>query len=97
MEELLFRFQVREVSEADDEYHSSDVLVLGKIMNQNKDLLQEGLFRVRFNSIGIYPFPADIARQISSRNVQRLLMIELKRYIKPQRKFLKPGTYKPIW
>jgi hypothetical protein len=97
MEELIFRFQVKDVCEAGDEYHSRDVLVFGKIMNQNKDLLQEGLFRVRFNSIGIYPFPADIARQISSRNVQRLLLMELKRYIKPQRKFLKPGTYKPIW
>ncbi|MEG9298021.1 hypothetical protein V6B33_16270 [Mangrovibacillus sp. Mu-81] len=97
MEELLFRFQVKDVSEAGDEYHSRDVLVLAKIMNQNKDLLQEGLFRVRYNSIGIYPFPADIAQQISSRNVQRLLLMELKRYIKPQRKFLKPGTYKPIW
>jgi hypothetical protein len=97
MEDLLFRFQVKEVSETGDEYHSMDVLVWGKIMNPNKDILHEGHFRVRYNSIGIYPFPADIARQITSRNMKRLLLMELKRYIKPQRKFLKPGTYKPIW
>ncbi|MGR3764671.1 hypothetical protein [Rossellomorea sp. NS-SX7] len=97
MDEIDFRFQVREVSEAEDENNSRDVLVFCRILNQNKDLLQEGLFRVRFNSIGIYPFPADIAKQVSSRKVQRLLLMELKRYIKPQRKFLKPGSYKPVW
>ncbi|WP_175991342.1 hypothetical protein [Bacillus sp. Marseille-Q1617] len=97
MDELLFRFQVKEVSDAGDEYNSRDVLVFCRIMDQNKDLLQEGLFRVRFNSVGIYPYPADIAKQVTSRKVQRLLLMELKRYIKPQRKFLKPGSYKPVW
>jgi hypothetical protein len=93
MDELLFRFQVKEVTEPGDDYNSRDVLVLCKILDQKKDLLQEGLFRVRFNSVGIYPYPADIARQVPSRKVQRLLLMELKRYIKPQRKFLKPGSY----
>jgi hypothetical protein len=97
MDELLFRFQVKEVTEAGDDYNSRDVLVLCKILDQKKDLLQEGLFRVRFNSVGIYPYPADIARQVPSKKVQRLLLMELKRYIKPQRKFLKPGSYKPVW
>jgi hypothetical protein len=97
MDELLFRFQVKEVTEAGDDYNSLDVLVLCKILGQKKDLLQEGLFRVRFNSVGIYPYPADIAMQVTSRKVQRLLLMELKRYIKPQRKFLKPGTYKRVW
>ncbi|MEL3974678.1 hypothetical protein AAEO50_20530 [Rossellomorea oryzaecorticis] len=97
MDELLFRFQVKEVNEAGDDYSSRDVLVLCKILDSKKDLLQEGLFRVRFNSVGIYPFPADIARQVTSRKIQRLLLMELKRYIKPQRKFLKPGSYKPVW
>lgn len=97
MDELLFRFQVKKVNEAGDDYNSRDVLVFCKILDQKKDLLQEGLFRVRFNSVGIYPYPADIARQVTSRKVQRLLLMELKRYIKPQRKFLKPGSYKPVW
>jgi hypothetical protein len=97
MEDLQFRFQVKQVSDAGDEYDSLDVLTFCKIFNENKDLLHEGLFRVRFNSMGIYPFPADIAKQVSSRKIQRLLLMELKRYIKPQRKFLKPGVYKPVW
>ncbi|XXM74319.1 hypothetical protein ACQ0QQ_10810 [Lysinibacillus sphaericus] len=97
MEEFQFKFQVKQVSAAGDEYDSLDVLTFCRIFNENKDLLQEGLFRVRFNSVGIYPFPADIANQVSSRKIQRLLLMELKRYIKPQRKFLKPGVYKPVW
>lgn len=96
-EEYQFRFQVREVIEAFDEYQSRDVTVLVRIQNDKKDLIHEGLFRVRFNSIGIYPSPADVAGQITSKHLQRLLLVELKRYIKPQRKFLSPGEYKPVW
>ncbi|WP_226675062.1 hypothetical protein [Rossellomorea aquimaris] len=96
-EEYHFRFQVREVVEALDEYQSRDVNVLARIRNDKKDLIHEGLFRVRFNSIGVYPSPADVAGQISSRHLQRLLLVELKRYIKPQRKYLSPGEYKPVW
>ncbi|MCA1054482.1 hypothetical protein LCM10_05745 [Rossellomorea aquimaris] len=97
MEDLQFRFQVHRVDETGDEFNSLDVHVYGKILNQKKDLLHEGLFRVKFNSIGIYPHPADVAKQISSKKIQRLLLVELKRYIKPQRTYLKPGTYKPVW
>ncbi|MGD6956101.1 hypothetical protein ACQCWA_13835 [Rossellomorea aquimaris] len=96
-DEYTFRFQVQEVAEACDEFHSRDVTVLTHILNDKKDLLHEGLFRVRFNQIGIYPIPKDVARQISSKHLQRLLLIELKRYIKPQRKYLTPGEYKPVW
>ena len=96
-EEYRFRFQVHKVDEASDEYQSRDVMVLARIQNEKKDLLYEGLFRVRFNQIGIYPFPADVAQQISSKHLQRLLLMELKRYIKPQRRYLTPGEYKSVW
>ncbi|MFI8687429.1 hypothetical protein [Rossellomorea sp. NPDC077527] len=96
-EEYHFRFQVRNVEESSDEYQSRVVTTFARIYNDKKDLVHEGLFRVRFNCIGIYPFPADVARQISSKNLQRLLLVELKRYIKPQRKYLTPGEYKPVW
>jgi hypothetical protein len=96
-DEYTFRFQVQEVEEAGDEYHSRVVTVLAHILNDKKDLLHEGLFRVRFNQIGIYPFPKDVARQISSKHLQRLLLVEFKRYIKPQRKYLTPGEYKRVW
>jgi hypothetical protein len=96
-EEYRFRFQVHKVEESSDEYQSMEVTVLARIINDKKDLLYEGLFRVRFNTIGIYPFPRDVARQVFSKHLQRLLLMELKRYIKPQRKYLTPGEYKPIW
>ncbi|NMH70339.1 hypothetical protein LS684_23760 (plasmid) [Cytobacillus spongiae] len=96
-EDIHFRFQVHKVEESGDEYQSRDVTVLARILNEKKDLLYEGLFRVRFNQIGIYPSPADVARQITTKHVQRLLIVELKRYIKPQRRYLTPGEYKPVW
>ncbi|PFA70760.1 hypothetical protein CN378_00390 [Bacillus sp. AFS015802] len=96
-EEYRFRFQVHKVEESGDEYQSRDVTVFARIYNNKKDLICEGLFRVRFNAIGIYPFPADVAELISSKHLQRLLLMELKRYIKPQRKYLTPGEYKPVW
>ncbi|BCB04360.1 hypothetical protein [Bacillus sp. KH172YL63] len=92
-----FRFQVKKVEVTNDEHQSRVVTVLAQIRNEKKDLIHEGLFRVRFNSIGIYPFPADVARQISVKSLQRLLLVELKRYIKPQRKFLDPGEYRSVW
>lgn len=96
-EEFRFRFQVHKVEESLDEHGSRDVTVLARILNSKKDLVHEGLFRVRFNAIGIYPFPADVAQQIFSKHLQRLLLMELKRYIKPQRRYLTPGEYKPVW
>jgi hypothetical protein len=96
-DEYTFRFQVQKVEEACDEYQSRVVTVLAQILNDKKDFVHEGLFRVRFNQIGIYPFPADVARQISSKHLQRLIIVELKRYIKPQRRYLSPGEYKPVW
>ncbi len=96
-DEYTFRFQVQKVEEAYDEYQSRVVTVLGLVLNDKKDLVHEGLFRVRFNQIGIYPFPADVARQIYSKHLQRLIIVELKRYIKPQRRYLSPGEYKPVW
>ena len=95
--EYTFRFQVRKVEKAGDEFESLDVTVFSRILNEKKDLIHEGLFRVRFNQMGIYPFPADVARQIDSRNIQMILLVELKRYIKPQRKYLTPGEYKAVW
>jgi hypothetical protein len=96
-EEYRFRFQIHKVEESCDEYNSRDATVLARIFNDKKDLVHEGLFRVRFNTIGIYPFPADVSQQIFSKHLQRLLLMELKRYIKPQRKYLTPGEYKPVW
>ncbi len=96
-EEFSFRFQVKKVEEAYDGNESRHVHVLAKVFDQEKELIHEGMYRVKFNEIGIFPFPADIAGQVQSKALQRLLMVELKHYIKPQRKFLTPGEYKPVW
>jgi hypothetical protein len=96
-EEYSFRFQVQKVDEALDGNESRHVHVLAKVFNQEKELVHEGRYRVKFNDIGVFPFPADIAGQVQRKSLQRLLMVELKRYIKPQRRFLTPGEYKPVW
>jgi hypothetical protein len=49
-----------------------------------------GTVRVRFNDYGIFPIPEDIASFTVQLSLRRLLAAELKRYIKPQKRWLEP-------
>jgi hypothetical protein len=49
-----------------------------------------GTVRVRFNDHGIFPMPEDIAAFTVQLSFRRLLAAELKRYIKPQKRWLEP-------
>ena len=49
---------------------------------------KEGMIRVRFNDHGIFPVPEDIASFAEMATLRRLVGVELKRYIKPQKRFL---------
>ncbi|MBM7584184.1 hypothetical protein JOC86_000721 [Bacillus pakistanensis] len=92
-ESYKFRFQVKDVIQLKDELQSMTVTVHTIILSEaNKTIFQDTI-RVKFNQIGIFPSPSDIARKIKSNHLRRLIAVELKRYIKPQRRFLEPGDY----
>jgi hypothetical protein len=70
-----------------DETGTKEIRVTAIIRRQTH-LVFEGPIRVKFNPFGIFPSIADVAEAVSNPPLRRLLMVELKRYVKPHRKFL---------
>ncbi|MCS0672032.1 hypothetical protein [Cytobacillus firmus] len=54
----------------------------------NNTIVYEGIIRVRFNDNGIFPFPEDLSQADIPVSVKRKMAAEMKRYIKPQKKYL---------
>jgi hypothetical protein len=92
-ESYKFRFQVIKVILLEDELQSKTVTVNSVILSEANKILLHDTIRVKLNRIGIFPSPQDIAQKIESNHLRRLVAVELKRYIKPQRRFLDPGDY----
>ncbi|WP_335871652.1 hypothetical protein [Bacillus sp. 2205SS5-2] len=88
-----FRFKVQKVEEISLQQDSRMVTVENKVFTADQEILFQGNIRVEINKIGIYPQPADLKAVPLPASLVRLLTVELKRYIKPQRKFLTPGLY----
>ncbi|PPA71815.1 hypothetical protein [Jeotgalibacillus proteolyticus] len=84
-EDFRFYFDVDKVEKLNDSYV---VYVKTRILDHEKFDYFEGVIRVELNPVGIYPKPGDIARAVSPKNLRGKLGSELKRYIKPQRRFL---------
>ena len=58
------------------------------IFTSEKSLMWEGQIRVKWNHTGIYPDARDIAGADVPNVVRRMLLIEIRRYLKPQKDFL---------
>ncbi|MFD0049514.1 hypothetical protein ACFVHQ_09320 [Actinomycetes bacterium NPDC127524] len=58
------------------------------ILTESKELVWEGKIRVLINQFGIYPQPEDLNRIQASDTAKKMLLIELRRYIKPQKAYL---------
>ena len=71
-----------------DEEGTKEIRLATSIKNETGHILYEGHIRVKFNEFGIFPSIQDVAEAVSNSTLRRLLMSELKRYIKPHRKFL---------
>lgn len=83
-----FDLFVEKVSELDDALQSKEALVKTKIYNSTKELLWCGLIPVKWNSIGIYPDPKQLNQIDLPQTIKRMLLVELKRYLKRQKDFL---------
>lgn len=83
-----FKFRILDnYPSAIDEAGTKEIRVATTIKDGNQ-LLFEGPIRVKFNQFGIFPSVPDMAEAVSNAALRRLLMSELKRYVKPHRKFL---------
>ncbi|WP_409251026.1 hypothetical protein V1502_12750 [Bacillus sp. SCS-153A] len=88
-----FLFTVKKVAVIDDASNTKEVLVHTKIKKGRDLICLENVFPVRVTDIGIFPVPKAIAEKVEDPTLRRLLPFELKRYIKPQKRFLEPGEY----
>lgn len=83
-----FKFRILDnYPSAIDESGTKEIRV-ATIVKDEQHLLFEGPLRVKFNQFGIFPSVSDVAEAFSNAALRRLLMAELKRYVKPHRKFL---------
>ncbi|KIL45502.1 hypothetical protein [Jeotgalibacillus soli] len=87
IDDFRFYFQIDHV----EKQSSSDslmVFVSTRILDDKRTLFYEGVTRVEVTLIGIFPSPKDIAGAVHPTALRKRLALELKRYIKPQKKFL---------
>ncbi|PLT35004.1 hypothetical protein [Bacillus sp. V5-8f] len=82
----LFDFFVERVVELDNE--TKRAVVSSKVYTMDKQLLWEGELRADLNEFGIFPLPGDIHSIDGTPTMKKMLLIELRRYIKPQKPFL---------
>jgi hypothetical protein len=92
-EEFKFYFSVKKVVVIEDAHNTKEVLVHTKIKKGRNQVCLENVFPVRITDIGIFPVPKAIAENVKDPALRRTLPFELKRYIKPQKRFLEPGDY----
>ncbi|PLT30657.1 hypothetical protein [Peribacillus deserti] len=84
----LFDFFIGEVSDLLEDQLTKIASVDTEIYTKEKQLLWKGRIRVKFNEFGIYPIPEDLSSIELPSSVLKMLLIELRRYIKPQKSFL---------
>jgi hypothetical protein len=92
-EDFRFHFKVKQVTLLEDGLNSKEVIILVKVKKGRNEICLEDTFPVKINEVGIFPVPKVIAEKVESLQLRKLLPFELKRYIKPQKRFLEPGDY----
>ncbi|TDL34846.1 hypothetical protein E2R51_03750 [Jeotgalibacillus sp. S-D1] len=85
-EDFRFYFDIHQVVATETDAYT--VYVKTRILDHEKKEYFEGIVRVDLNPVGIFPKPADIAKSVAPNDLRRKLGMEIKRYIKPQRRFL---------
>ncbi|MBM7692500.1 hypothetical protein JOC77_001930 [Peribacillus deserti] len=84
----LFDFFIEEISNLQEDQITKIAAVKTGIYTKDKQLLWKGKIRVKLNEFGIYPIPEDLSGIGLPGSVLKMLVIELRRYIKPQKPFL---------
>ena len=83
-----FEFFVDSAEIVEDEPITKAATVRTSIFTSDKNLMWVGDIRVKWNHTGIYPDARDIAAADVPKVAKRMLLIEVRRYLKPQKDFL---------
>ena len=83
-----FEFSVGTAEIMENDPITKAATVRASIFTSEKNLMWEGEVRVKWNHTGIYPDARDIAAADVPKVVKRMLLIEIRRYLKPQKDFL---------
>ncbi|PLS17085.1 hypothetical protein CVD28_13605 [Bacillus sp. M6-12] len=84
----LFNFFVTDIVEPASSSDSKHAVVKTSIHSASGKEIWSGHIRVSFNEFGIFPLPGDLQAVDGPDSMKKTLMIELRRYIKPQWRFL---------
>ncbi|MGA5691309.1 hypothetical protein [Cytobacillus pseudoceanisediminis] len=82
-----FKFFIQRIEEFGSDINEKNAFVETTAF-YNNTIVYEGIIRVRFNDYGIFPFPEDLSQADIPVSVKRKMAAEMKRYIKPQKKYL---------
>ncbi|RLQ95234.1 hypothetical protein [Falsibacillus albus] len=64
------------------------VTVETEIKSLDHEPIFHGPLRVKSNKFGIFPIPSDLSAAVSQASIQQKLAVELKRFIRPAKRFL---------
>ncbi|WP_409301154.1 hypothetical protein [Peribacillus sp. SCS-155] len=86
----LFQFFIEGVSQVKGEDGDSKIAAVKvSVMSTDKTITYwNGIIRVRLNEFGIYPIPEDLKNITGPNTMKKMLLTEIRRYIKPQKPFL---------
>lgn len=83
-----FDFFVDEIIGTEQNGPAKTVLVKTSVLTESKEEIWSGTISTVINEFGIYPDPAELAAIPIPDSIRKMLLIELRRYIKPQKAFL---------
>ncbi|MGE7216366.1 hypothetical protein [Priestia koreensis] len=86
-EQFKCTFRIQEVIDVDKQ--TKQAFIKSKMTDLiHEQVLFEGVLRVRFNEFGIYPVAKDIAAALPIPSLQKKLLAEVRRYLRPHKNFL---------
>ncbi|RFU68286.1 hypothetical protein [Bacillus sp. V59.32b] len=86
---FIFDFFVDSVISIENEETPAKLATVTTVIQTfDKQLLWSGRIRVKVNEFGIYPLPEDVNSISGPLSMKKMMLVELRRYIKPQKPFL---------
>ncbi|MGN1402015.1 MAG: hypothetical protein ACI4XL_10975 [Bacillus sp. (in: firmicutes)] len=81
-----FDFFVEDVSIVDEMTKTAHISTV--VLTNEKQEIWRGMIDVNWNHTGIYPNPKQVKEADLPQTVKRMLLVEIRRYLKPQKAFL---------
>ncbi|PLR98844.1 hypothetical protein [Bacillus sp. T33-2] len=86
-EQYRFKFFIEDVENNLSGANEKTAIVTSILLFERKEVFS-GIVRVRLNEFGIFPVAEDISAFSEQLSIRRALAAEIRKYIKPQKRFL---------